>query len=329
MSVTARRLPQRHHPHRAREGAARRSHAAVGRVLRAGAPRHAGRRAVLVPAQRPVADLHRARPRRPGVGRRRQRVPRLPQRLRRHVRRARQPHHRRRRQGAGGPGHALRGAHRGLDRGGRGAQAALGPPPLALHQLRHRVDDGRRPPRARPHRARRDREDRGHLPRPPRRRDGLGQAAAGPDGRARAPRRDPLRPGLRARDRRGHPCHPLQRRRGGRACARAGRRRRPDRRAGDDEHQHRQAGRGLPRAPARAVHPARRAADLRRGQDRRGGRRRRRDRAVRRHARHRLPREGDLRRAPRRRGRHDRRHSPSSSSPTPSASRAPSTATRS
>ena len=49
---------------------------------------------------------------------------------------------------------------------------------------------------------------------------------------------------------------------------------------------------------------ARRAADLRRGQDRRGGRRRRRDRAVRRHARHRLPREGDLRRAPRRRGRH-------------------------
>ena len=76
-----------------------------------------------------------------------------------------------------GPGHALRGAHRGLDRRGRGAQAALGPPPLALHQLRHRVDDGRRPPRARPHRARRDREDRGHLPRPPRRRDGLGQAA--------------------------------------------------------------------------------------------------------------------------------------------------------
>ena len=31
----------------------------------------------------------------------------------------------------------------------------------------------------------RDRQDRGHLPRPSRRRDGLGQAAAGPDGRPR------------------------------------------------------------------------------------------------------------------------------------------------
>ena len=36
------------------------------------------------------------------------------------------------------------------------------------------------PPRARVHRPRRDRQDRGHLPRPPRRRDGLRQAAAGP-----------------------------------------------------------------------------------------------------------------------------------------------------
>ena len=33
------------------------------------------------------------------------------------------------------------------------------------------------PPRARAHRPRHDRQDRGHLPRPPRRRDGLGQAA--------------------------------------------------------------------------------------------------------------------------------------------------------
>ena len=107
----------------------RRSHAALGRVLRAGAPRHARRRAVLVPAQRPVADLHRARPRRPGLGRRRQRVPRLPQRLRRHVRRARQPHHRRRRQGADGRGHALRRAHRGLDRGRRGAASGAGASP--------------------------------------------------------------------------------------------------------------------------------------------------------------------------------------------------------
>ena len=47
---------------------------------------------------------------------------------------------------------------------------------------------------------------------------------------------------------------------------------------------------------ARAVHAARHPADLRRGQDRRGDRGRRRDRAVRRHPRHRLPRQGDLRR---------------------------------
>ena len=49
------------------------------------------------------------------------------------------------------------------------------------------------------HRPRRDREDRGHLPRPPRRRDGLGQAARRPDGRPRPPRGDPLWPRLRPR----------------------------------------------------------------------------------------------------------------------------------
>ena len=147
----------------------------------------------------------------------------------------------RRGQGADGPGHALRGADRGLDHRRGGAAPPLGHPPLALHQLRHRVDDGRRPPRARLHRPRRDREDRGHLPRPPRRRDGLRQAAAGPDGRPRAPQRDPLRPRLRAGHRGGDARRPVQRRRGGRARVR--RARGPDRghdpRAGDDEHQHR------------------------------------------------------------------------------------------
>ena len=39
---------------------------------------------------------------------------------------------------------------RGLDRRRRGAATSLGSPPLALHELRHRVDDGRDPPRARP-----------------------------------------------------------------------------------------------------------------------------------------------------------------------------------
>ena len=121
------------------------------------------------------------------------------------------------------------------------------------------------------------------------------------------PGRDPLRPRLRARDRRGDARHPVQRCRGAERALAAGSRRRSHRRAGDDEHQHRPPGRRLPRAPARAVHAARRAADLRRGQDRRGRGRGRRDRAVRRHARHRLPREGDLRRPARRRDRHGRR----------------------
>ena len=52
-----------------------------------------------------------------------------------------------------GAGHALRRAHRGLDRRGRGAAPALGAARVALHQLRHRVDHGRRPSRARRDRA--------------------------------------------------------------------------------------------------------------------------------------------------------------------------------
>ena len=77
---------------------------------------------------------------------------------------------------------------RGLDRRRRGAAPPLGPAALALHQLRHRVDDGRDPPRPRGERPRAHRQDRGHLPRPPRRRDGLRQAARRRDGRPRAPR---------------------------------------------------------------------------------------------------------------------------------------------
>ena len=102
------RSRSRRRAHRAREGQAGRAHAALRRVLPARQRRHAGRRPVAVPEERPVAGLHRARRGRAGVGRRRQRVPRLPQRLRRHVRRPRQPGHRRRRQGADGRRHALR-----------------------------------------------------------------------------------------------------------------------------------------------------------------------------------------------------------------------------
>ena len=153
-----------------------------------------------------------------------------------------------------------------------------------------------------------DRQDRGHLPRPPRRRDGLGQAArrtrwATARSRTRSPYGLGFAPGTAEHtrvvpfndaDALGAP--PLDGQRG-----------RRDHGAGDDEHQHRPAGRRLPRAGPRAHARARRRDDLRRGQDRRGRRRRRRDRAVRRHARRRLPGQGDLRRPPGRRDRHDRR----------------------
>ena len=55
----------------------------------------------------------------------------------------------------------------------RGAQAALGPAEVALHELRVRVDDGRHPPRARPHGPRARDQDGGLLPRPPRHGHGL------------------------------------------------------------------------------------------------------------------------------------------------------------
>ena len=68
-----------------------RAHAQLGRVLRARAQGDAEGRALLLPGERPVAGLHRARQGRAGLGRGRQRVHRLPQRLRRDVRRAREP----------------------------------------------------------------------------------------------------------------------------------------------------------------------------------------------------------------------------------------------
>ena len=220
----ARRCPHRSRPRgRARRTPAcdpPRSHRRLGAHVRARVRRHARRRPVLVPAQRPVARLPRARRGRARVGRRRQRVRRLPQRLRRDVRRPREPRHRRRRQGQDGRGHPLRGADRGLDHRRRGARAALGPPPLALHELRHRVDDGRDPPRPRGERPRPDRQDRGHLPRPPRRRDGLGQAARRRDGRPRASRLRALRRGLSGGAHRPHARRPVQRRRRARrACS--------------------------------------------------------------------------------------------------------------
>ena len=155
------------------------------RVLRPRPQGDAGRRPLLVPAQRPMAGLHRARQGRAGLGRRRQRVRRLPQRLRGDVHRARQPDRRRGGQGPPRPGNPLRRPHQRLDRGRREAGERFGLPQWrftnsgtestmsAIHLARGATD--------------RDvhHQDRGLLRRPPRRGDGL--LLPGPR-RARPPR---------------------------------------------------------------------------------------------------------------------------------------------
>ncbi len=124
-----------------------------------------GRRLVLVPRPRAVARVSRARRGSAGLGRGRQRVRRLPQRLQRDGPGPRAPGGRRGRQGASGPRHALRRHHRGRRGGGGGASAPLRAPALALHQLRHRGEHGRDPARARAHGPRGRGADGGRLPR--------------------------------------------------------------------------------------------------------------------------------------------------------------------
>ena len=176
---------------RARSRDARCAHAGLAGVLRPGAEEPRRRRCLLVPVARSVADLPLARQGRAGVGRRRERVPRLPQRLRLDGAGACA-----RRDLEGGDRadrarHPFRRADRGRDRRRRGARAPLGAAEVALRQLRLRGDDGRDPDRAGSDRARHDREDLRLLPRPPRLRHGLDRR------RVRQDRR-PLRPPVAA-----------------------------------------------------------------------------------------------------------------------------------
>ena len=177
----------------------------------------------------------------------------------------------------GGPRHPLRGDHRGGGRLRRGDLPAVRSRDAPLRQLGHRGDDGRHPGGAGRHRARRGLQDRGLVPRPPRRGDVLGGPQRRHDGRPRAAR-------PRRRCRRGwsrtrtsyievvpfNDADALER-----LLRRAGPRDRlPDHGAGDDEHRHRRAAARLPPAGARAVHQARRRLHLRRDQDRLHDRRR-------------------------------------------------------
>ena len=191
------RPPAHPRAHRARGEAPQRGDPEVRRDVPARARGALRRRRVLLPAARPVADLPRARRRPDGLGRRRQRVPRLPQRLRLDGPGPRAPRDRPRAAGALRARHALRRPDRGRDRRRRGAAAPLGPRPLALHELRLGVDDGRDPDRARVHGPRHRDEDLRLLPRPPRHGDGLDRRRVRQDRRPREPRLAALR--------RGHP----------------------------------------------------------------------------------------------------------------------------
>ena len=151
-----------------------------------GAEAHAPGRPVVVPGVGAVPRVPARGEGQPRLGRRRQRVPRLPQRLRLDGRRPRAPEGRRGDRARRAHRHALRRADRGHGPLRRGAVPALPGGLGAVLQLRHRGDDERDPHRARGHRTRAHRQDRRLVPRSSRRGDVLGRAELRHDGRPRS-----------------------------------------------------------------------------------------------------------------------------------------------
>ena len=197
----------------------------------------------------PARDLHRPRQGQPHLGHRRQRVHRLPPRLRRDGGRAT----RTRRSSRRSSGRPRCGTHfaqptKHLDVIGENLADRFGLPlwrfcnsgtEATLEAARlMRANTGRDM----------HHQDRGHLPRPPRLADVLGGARPGPDGAARAPGHGAAGAGHPAGVRRPRARRAVQRPRGGRAGVRRerGRGRRHDRRAGDDELRRDPAGARLP-----------------------------------------------------------------------------------
>ena len=288
---TRARPPAHQGADRARGAAPQRAHAGLAADVRAREQGAHRRRRVLLPAARPVADLPRARRGPAGLGRRRQRDVRLPQRVRLDGPGPCAPGHRPGDHRALRARHPLRSPDRGRRRRRRGARPPLGPPPLALHELRLGVDDGRHPDRARVRQARHDDEDLRLLPRPSRHGHGLDRGRVRPHRPARRARLAALRRRHPAVHRRRGLRGALQRRRVAGAADRRPRSRGPqaglpDHGGGDDEPRGRASRARLPRGRARDHAQARRRAHLRRGQDRPVHRRGRRGRALRRHARH-------------------------------------------
>ena len=208
----------------------------------------AGRGQLVVAVLAAAPDLRPSRRGRARLGHRRQRVRRLPQRLRRHGDGPRAPEDR----GGGARtrrvGDALRAADRGRADRGRPARRAVRAAVLAVRQLGDRVDAGRHAHHARAHRSQADPEDRGDVSRPPRLADGVGVPAGG-QGRPARPSRIGAADARAARGvRRPGGRGAVQRRGRGRARVRGapGADRRHDRRARHDELRPGAARPGLP-----------------------------------------------------------------------------------
>ena len=230
--------------------------AAVAGRVRARRDGHAARRAELVPGRRPAADLPLARRGLGGVGRRRQRVRRLPQRLRRHVRRPREPGDRARPSPSAPPGARTsprRPTARSSSRRSCAAASACrsGGSRTPAPSRRWTRSTSPAAPTGRDLVLKIEGSYHGHH-------DAVMVSVRPPLDAARPARRAGQRPVRRRQAEGGHRPHEgdrLQRRRPPRARARRHRRpgRGADPRAGDDEHHDRLPEAGLPRARARAV----------------------------------------------------------------------------
>ena len=160
----------------AAEGRAGPAHARLASALPTGAPDDAARGRLVVPGRRPLSDLPVARPRLGGLGRRRQPVRRLPQRVRLDGGGPRAPQSGRGDRARGAHGHAFRRHHRSHRAAGRRAVPTVPPRSRPIRELRDRSHDGRHPSGAWCHRTRRDLQDRRLVPRTSRRRHVLGHA---------------------------------------------------------------------------------------------------------------------------------------------------------
>ena len=174
-----------------RDGRARREASGEPRLPRRGRAAPAGRSELVVAVVAAPSDLRPARLGRARLGHRRERVRRLPQRLRRHGHGSRAPEDRGSGAGAGGAGNAFRPADRGRADRRRSARGAVPAAVLALRQFGDRVHARRRSHHARADRAQADPEDRGDVPRSPRLADGVGVPAGERGGAARPSRVGP------------------------------------------------------------------------------------------------------------------------------------------